>query len=93
MGGKKGDTERETLGVKDGRVQEVERGECGGEDGGWSCLITVAAYENDRWNRRKKRQLADAEKRMIDSECSSRRANKESYETSDCFPKKESCAF
>lgn len=31
MRGKKGDRERETRGMKDGCVQEVKQGECGGE--------------------------------------------------------------
>lgn len=72
VGGKKGDTERENLGGKEGHVQEVEKEERGGEGKRMELLIMVVTYENDRWNRRKQRQLAEAEKRMTDSECGSR---------------------
>lgn len=57
MGGKKGDTERETQAVKDGCVQEVKQVSAG-ERKRMELLMIAVAYRNDRWNRKKKQRAA-----------------------------------
>lgn len=74
MGGKKGDRERETRGMKDGCVQEVKQGECGGERERMELLMMAMAYKNDRWNRKKQRvaKTMGEKKKMTDGKHSSK---------------------